>query len=564
MARNDSDRNLLDARRRERYWWPLLLLLAAGSYLYRLDGIYIPHIGDEAPYLEITRLTAESGSWLPLRTAPDLENTKPPLLFWTGIVTTDWGHGWSLMRLRLPIVLITFATALVVFVLSGRLGGRLESGYLGALTFLGCASTFQYGRPFLTNQPETFFLFLPFALLVVNRERRLAFWVGCGSSMGIACLFKSFALVVPMGLALAWLLLSEGGFHLKTFLRRDAPKVALATAVALGCFALWPLLDPDPGAILRHFVLEENFGKLGGGGYLSGLVTWPYPLWRIWLGHVANGGLFALPFLYLAAVSLWRRKELSREECALWIFVLSFLLVYSVPSQRQENYLLPTVPALAVLLAIRWTQIRFRWFLLFSVPVLVVLFLTNGLIGAIDVEVLDGAYMGWQRLLPLASMLFLGFGLLRLRSAPFTFHASVILTLWCLNAFLAPFNGAAGKYPEDRLKAVRSQVVYVPSNFISKHERHRFILPGTRIQAYDPADTGTLNKLLDSRSFVALQRPLGEKVTAPYRVYARRLDLKTRQPWWDVVGILVHKDLDLLIQQELIVRRYRAKREQAR
>ena len=95
--------------------WPVVALFGVFVYLVSLDGLYIPHIGDEAPYIEIARLTAEGGSWLPLSTGAGLENTKPPLLYWLGIVATDWGSKWTLLRLRLPVVAFTFATALLTF-----------------------------------------------------------------------------------------------------------------------------------------------------------------------------------------------------------------------------------------------------------------------------------------------------------------------------------------------------------------------------------------------------------------------------------------------------------------
>ncbi|KPK09802.1 MAG: hypothetical protein AMJ68_11170, partial [Acidithiobacillales bacterium SG8_45] len=88
--------NLLsDEALRIRFWWPTLVLLAVIAYLYSLGSLTIPNIGDEAPYFQITRLTAESGHWLPLKAAEGLDNTKPPMLFWQGIVSTNWGKDWS-------------------------------------------------------------------------------------------------------------------------------------------------------------------------------------------------------------------------------------------------------------------------------------------------------------------------------------------------------------------------------------------------------------------------------------------------------------------------------------
>lgn len=247
-------------------WWPLNLLLALLAYLYLWDGLYIPHIGDEPPYIEITRLTAESGRLLPLRSAPGLENTKPPLLFWMGVFSTGWAEHFTLARLRLPLILFTFLTAAVVFLLTRRLAGR-ESAFIAALSFLGFFTTFRYGRSFLTNLPETFFVFLPIALYVHLGEARDRFrwwyWIAAGLSLGVACLFKSFVLVLPAGLALAWMGLAERDWRIPDFVVRDAVPLSAAIAIALACFALWPAFDPDPGLVLQRFVLEENLQKIG-------------------------------------------------------------------------------------------------------------------------------------------------------------------------------------------------------------------------------------------------------------------------------------------------------------
>ena len=243
-------------------------MVAVLTYLYSLGGLHIPHIGDEAPYIQIVRLTAESDQWLPLRTPPGLENTKPPLLFWLGMVVTDWARQWTLFRLRFPITLFTFLTSWLVFLLARRVAEDTEAGYLAALSFLGFASTLQYGRPFLTNIPETLFAFLPFFLFIYFRDRiaswGISFWIGVGLSVGLACLFKSFVLIVPVGLAFTWCSLSERRWDFKAFLQRDAAK--LATALLTGLEGL--------------LFLDRN---------ISSRPPWSRtPGSRIWLGHFAN------------------------------------------------------------------------------------------------------------------------------------------------------------------------------------------------------------------------------------------------------------------------------------
>ena len=68
-------------------WGVAVLCLAVVTYFFGLDSLQIPKNGDEFPYAHIARLTAESGHWLPLQSTLDhMRNTKPPLLFWQGIL----------------------------------------------------------------------------------------------------------------------------------------------------------------------------------------------------------------------------------------------------------------------------------------------------------------------------------------------------------------------------------------------------------------------------------------------------------------------------------------------
>lgn len=291
-------------------------------------------------------------------------------------------------------------------------------------------------------------------------------------------------------------------------------------------------------------------------------MTGPYPLYRVWLGPFANAGLFALPLAWLVVRSLRHRRSLGKEEKLLWFFVLSFLIVYSVPSQRQENYLLPVMPALAVLLGLHWKRIERPWLTLFSIPILVTMAFLFRLMLTVRTEVLGpGGYAAWQLALPPLTMTLAALPLV-FRGAPQRlFHTTALTSLLSLSASLAPFEGPAGRFQPERIAALKDQTVYVPTEFISKHERHRFLLPGARILGYDPSDIKRLSSLLESRHFVVLHRPLIQSLAGPYRVIARRLDLRSRQTPSEIARILFHRDLSLLVRQELIVRRYRARRE---
>jgi len=136
------------------------------AYVYGLNSIHIPSIGDEAPYLQIARDTGESGHWLPLWAEKGIKNTKPPLLFWQGMITSAKGKHWNLWALRLPVVLTSLVVALLVVGMAYRVSRSKHQALLGGLIYLGFMSTLQHGRPFLMHAAETLFLFAPLLLIL--------------------------------------------------------------------------------------------------------------------------------------------------------------------------------------------------------------------------------------------------------------------------------------------------------------------------------------------------------------------------------------------------------------
>ncbi|MGA8892515.1 MAG: glycosyltransferase family 39 protein [Anaeromyxobacteraceae bacterium] len=462
--------------------WALALAaaVAVGAYAYGLDSINAPTIGDEPLYMQIARVTAASGRWLPLVSESGVNDTKPPLLFWQAIVSTRRGASWDLWHVRLPVVATTLLTALLVAWLAARIAGR-GAGVRAGLVFLGFLSTIQHGRPFLTNAGETLFLFLPL-VLVHRRERTgplLALVVGL--SFGAAALFKAFFLVVPGAFSLALVLWRRDGWRLRDFLRRRSAFLAIAVLVGLGLFALWPLLDPRPDLVWSQFVMAESGRKLKYGTFFSGLLSGEEALWQIWLGPLKNAGIYLLLLLALAG-DLWRRRRaLTADEQELWLFVLAYLVVYSVPTQRQANYVLPAMAALAVLLALRWDalpELAFRLTL-----------------GALAAAGLAAPVFEWlvARRMPaspfgaLAVVVPVALGLLALagvRKPSFGREALPYLALLALVAGSAIITPFARPFPPGALEEVRGKVVLVPDRFAQSQERYRFLLPGADVRGY--------------------------------------------------------------------------------
>ena len=538
----------------------LLSLLAVFTYLYGLDSQHIPKNGDEYPYEHITRLTAESGRLLPLQSElPGMRNTKPPLLFWQGIASTGWGRRWTLWDLRAPSVLYTLLTALLVFLLGARLSGRPDTGFLAGLSFLAFFSTYRYGRPFLTNPPEVFWLFLPFFAFLywpkATAASRFAFPILAGIAIGIGLLYKSFALVVPSGLGLAMWYLHSRDHRLAAFLARDSWKVVITASVSLALFGAWFLLDPDPGAVWREFVLGENLGKFDRpGGYLPRLLWGTSSLWSLALGYPLNAGLLLFPVVALFVLAWRRRGELTAGESGLWIWVLTLFVVFAVPNQRSSRYLLPAMPALAVLLALAWRRIP-RWVLSLS------LLASAAVIAAITYLSLrlQQAVPG-PRLYPVAHWALLaGAGAIVLAALCVpaltrpVVHAAVFLCTLSFAAFLRPFDGPLGRYDAAASRQVLGREVWVPADFIAKEEGYRFLLPGAQVRAYREDRDTRAEELLKRHPLVVIRRPLGDSAAEAGRVLGHRLDLRGRQTAREIREILRGNVLEHLFVREVLI-----------
>ena len=469
------------------------LLLALIVYCTGLGSDHLATNGDELLYAQITRLTAETGQLLPLQSLDEkARNTKPPLLFWQGIASTGWGHHWSLARLRAPNVAYTLLTAGLLLLVGWRRTGDVSLGLSAALLFLCFFSTYRYGRVFLTSAPETFWLFLPFALLLLHREPRLpegSLWPWLwGGIIGIGLFYKSFALVIPVAVAVALWQLRARHWALREFFLRDAWRIAMTIGAALLLFSLWFWLDSDPVKILKDFVLKENAGKFNTGGenYFLNLIWGQSSLWRIVVAYPLNAGLLALLIVALFHDAWKRRHHLGQVEVLLWIWMLVLAVFFCIPNQRDERYLLPAMPALALLLAIRLGHLP-KW--IFTVTIAAAGIIMFGLLG---LGMLLQHQAGIGRLYPIwiglpiaAGLTLIRFGIFRPDLARVLLAPAILMVYLGYTLFLIPLDRGPGLFKGEGIDALTDCEVSVPANFNAREESYGFLIPGAVIRRYD-------------------------------------------------------------------------------
>lgn len=555
-----------------------LLFFAAFVYLYGLDGQHIPKNGDENVYFHITRQTAASNRLLPLQSLLDgMRNTKPPLIFWQGIATTNWGSDWNLWNLRYPSVIYTLLTALLVLVTARKLSGRTATGVRAALAFLAFFSTYRYGRPFLTDPALIFWLALPFFTLLYWRpasfESRLAVPLLVGFELGVGLLYKSFALVVPVCFALGWWYARHRGYRLKEFLARDSWKIAVSAFCALLFFSLWLLLDPDPASVWKEFVVGENIGKFDphGPSYLRVLLWGTFSIWTYTLAFLANAGLLIFPVGGLCALAIARRSEMTSEKTLLWLWVISFLVVFSLPSQRSGRYLMPVMPALAVLLALEWEKLR-RWLFAVTLAGCGLVFAVAAYLALRLNAQLEAPLYGWLYwlLLATAGALVLA-GLFVPRATRMLGVTVALLVYLVFAAFMRPFDGQLGSYSSQVIERLREREVWVPCNFRAREESSFFLLPGAAVHGYRLGlhlDAGQLARRYPT---FAIQVPISEERTQTLRaagldcrLVGERLDLRSRHSGREIRRMLSGGQLfELLFVRVLLIESPRAPRDAA-
>ena len=506
------------------------LLLALLVYCAGLGSDHVATNGDELLYAQISKLTAQTGQLLPLQSIDEkARNTKPPLLFWQGILSTDWGNHWSLALLRAPNVLYTLLTAALLILIGWKRARSPALGISAALLFLCFFSTYRYGRVFLTSAPETFWLFAPLALLLLHREPRfpegmLWPWLW-GGMIGIGLLYKSFALVIPVAVTMALWQLRARGWKMTPFLLRDAWRIILMIVAALLFFGLWFWLDPNPSQVIRDFVMRENAGKFDAGGesYWLNLVWGQSSLWRIIVSYPLNAGLLAPVVVALVADTWRRRHHLGHLEVFLWIWMIVLAAFFCLPNQRDERYLLPAMPALALLIVIRLGHLP-RWIVTITLAAAGIVM--AGLVGLAlllqHAAAVGALYPLWALLVPAIGFTVVGFGIFWGHLARPLLAPAILMVYLCYTAFLIPLDGGRGLFKGEGVESVIGCEVSVPSNFNAREESYGFLLPGANVKPYDP-----WRKPPAAAQFVVISLPLDQP--APDEIIlAKRLNMIDR------------------------------------
>ncbi len=254
----------------------------------------------------------------------------------------------------------------------------------------------------------------------------------------------------------------------------------------------------------------------------------------------------------------------NNDEKFLWIWLVTVFVIFSFPNQRDERYLLLGMPALALLLALRWNFFP-RWIL--ALTLIAVAVITGGL-GALALLLqhhLASAAWGFYHY-PLTYWLLIvatiSFALAGIKKPAWTYSfvcPAVILLYLCYAAFLTPFDGPLGHFDTEAQAAVRNEKIWVPINFNAREESYRFLLPEIQeLIPYDYKQTITISEMQSKAPFFIVSLPLTDhsaRTLQGSRLLGRRLNLIDRFNAKETQAILMGNIAPYLFHQDLLLRR---------
>lgn len=318
-----------------RRWWDALLVALLGAWMLfpHLDSALLEP--DEARYAEIPRLMLQTGDWVTPRLQGKPYNDKPPLVYWF-IASSYLCFGTSIQAARLVPAVFGWLTLLVLYAWTRRHLGRPPAllTSVALLTMLGFVAM---TRMLLLDGVLTFFVLA--SLLAAHHAlasgRSRGWWLVAAVLCGGGILTKgpvALVLVGPCLIALRWLQPSAVPMRF-----RDALAFGLVAVVVAAPWYVAMLLTNENFGV--EFFLRHHLQR-----YLAP-AHHERPFWFYLPALVLE--LMPWSFVALAAASQWR--SWPGPVRLLGVFAAWCFIFFSLGRCKLPTYLLPMLPALAVL-----------------------------------------------------------------------------------------------------------------------------------------------------------------------------------------------------------------------
>jgi len=332
------------------YLVPVLWVLVVVATVVWLIGAYPLMDPDEGRNAEVAREMAASGDLL----VPHLDGLPymdKPFLYFAVVAAGIRAFGPSELVVRLPSLLATLLTVALVGCFA-RFRDGTEAGWIAACAGLVMPVTLVMAAAVIFDATMT--LFIVAAILALHRAVELRAEgrsSGAGRWLWVVAAWVAMALGVmtkgPVALVVPLLVVVPYGV-----LRRAAravwhPAGPLAFALLVAPW-LWATERAVPG-FLHYALVTETWSRM-----TSDELRRTQPVWYL----VPVLFLGALPWSLTALVGWVRSRRLVVERnphnLLLGLWLVAPLVMFSLSRSKQPHYVLPLVPAVALVLASLW------------------------------------------------------------------------------------------------------------------------------------------------------------------------------------------------------------------
>lgn len=326
--------------------WLLLLVMAA------LRPLAVP---DEGRYGEVGRWMLQSGDWLTPRLNGLPFFHKPPYVYWLEALSlATFGVNEFAVRL-VPALHVALMT--VALYLSAR-HLTTESTARRAAVMLGTSLTFLVGGQYVNHDMAVASWIgvaiwcFAFAFMAGDKPNALLARLGF-----VACAFGMLSkgligIALPGLVILIWLIWT--GQFKKILYLPWLSGLALFAAIAMPWFVLAQQQHPE---LFNYMFVGHQFNR-----YTAATYNNPQPIWFYLLAL----GLLFFPWVFFAlnqvrrqaAAAVGATPPLASAWWRLcWVWVLAILGFFSIPNSKLVGYILPVLPALALLAALGWERV---------------------------------------------------------------------------------------------------------------------------------------------------------------------------------------------------------------
>jgi len=308
---------------------------------------------DEAHYAETSRQMVVTGDWW----AP-YYNGQPffdkPVLFHQLQAAAMVIFGQTEFAARIVPAL----AALVLVLVTGWFGAATrsrETGIIAALLMIGSPGVFGLARYAILDTLFTMFLFGGAALLAVAalRDRPRLQWVGY-VAIAFAVMVKGPLAFVLCGLAFGLAVLVSAELRKRLLALRWMSGLALALVLASPWFVYMYLRFGD--AFVQGYALDENLRLYSSSRFAN------QPNFYFYF-RILAAGLLPWTGLVIGRLidnvrALMRGERLDPVESLLWIWVAVIVGFFTLSTFKLDHYVFPAAPALCLICARAWFEIR--------------------------------------------------------------------------------------------------------------------------------------------------------------------------------------------------------------